>query len=526
MKRIFPLILCLLFVTAIQSQDLFDLNRVREVKVKFQQPNWETLLDQYKQDGRDRRLLASCTVDGVVYDSVGVRYKGNSSYFNVRNVIGSNKLPFNIKINYKKKKQRLPGGYKSLKLSNIFRDPSCLREVLSYEIAGKYMPAPKANYIKLYINDTFMGLYNSTESVGDQFLTNYYGYDNGTLFKCDPNYHAEPIKGCPKGEKVASLAFRGKDQTCYEDFYEIKSKTGWDELIDLTNTITKTPEKLGEVLNVDQALWMIAFNNVLVNLDSYSGKLCHNYYLYKDTFNVWHPILWDMNLSFGGFRFDGNGRGLTNQQMQEMSLFLHYKNDQRPLIKALLSNSLNKKIYFAHIRTMIDENFKNDQFKNRGKAVQSIIDYHVQSDKNKLYTYEAFKANLTTTAKAGKSSIIGLTELMDGRMAHLAAHPLMQKTAPTISEVLHNKTTEKILVTARFADTAKAYIAYRTKDKAPFKRVVMYDDGTHGDVTANDGKYSFEFDHRDLIQYYLIAENDKAARLSPERAAFEFHEIK
>ena len=136
------------FVLSTFAQDIYDVRSVKDVKIKFEFDDWKNQLNDLKEAGNNERLIGTVTLNGTRYDSVGVRYKGNSSYFNVRNT-GSSKLPFNIKINHTKKKQKLPGGFTSLKLSNVFRDPSFLREVLAYEIAGKYMPAPRANYVRV-----------------------------------------------------------------------------------------------------------------------------------------------------------------------------------------------------------------------------------------------------------------------------------------------------------------------------------------------------------------------------------------
>jgi len=38
------------------------------------------------------------------------------------------------------------------------------------------------------------------------------------------------------------------------------------------------------VLNVDRTLWMLAFNNTIANLSSYSGQQSQNFYLYKDQY--------------------------------------------------------------------------------------------------------------------------------------------------------------------------------------------------------------------------------------------------
>lgn len=515
------LVLSLLFLTlAVQtlfSQSLYDVTSIKEAKVYIDDADWLNTLDSLKQLGNDDRVVADVVLDGVRYDSVGIRFKGNSSYYNVRNQ-ELTKLPFNIKADFIKKKQRFKDKYKSLKLSNVFRDPSFLREVLSYDIAGDYMPAPRANYVKLYINDEYLGLYNNSESVDKDFLKDNFGWKKGILFKCDPNWNAEDLRDCPKGDK-ASLQYLGPDSTCYYGLYEIKSDTGWKELIELTRILNEDIEKIETVLNVDQILWMHAFNNVLVNLDSYAGRLCHNYYLYQDSFGIFHPILWDMNLSFGGFRYDGLA-ALSNDKMTKLSMFNHYKqkNQKRPLITNLLRNSHYRKIYVAHVKTIVNDHFANKSYLERARLIQGLIDSHVQNDKNKLYSYEGFKQNLSTTASIGKSKMIGIAELMDARTTYLTNHPLYTRKAPEISEVRHLKEGEEYLIKAKVIGAENVILAYRTKKHAPFTKVSMIQDLV-GDT------YSLKIDKSKRTEYYIIAEGDKSTSLSPERASYEFYKI-
>ena len=395
-KLLFTLVL-LFLSTIFYAQGLYSLETVKEVKLTFKQDNWASILDHYKEEGKDKRLKASVTIDGIKYDSVGVRHKGNSSYFNVRKT-GSSKLPFNIKANYVKKDQTFPGGYTSLKLSNVFRDPSFLREVMAYEIASKYMPAPRANYVRLYINDQLLGLYNSTESVDEKFLEENFGTGTGTLIKCDPNWHGKTKKGCMRGHN-GSLNFLGQDSVCYYEFYEMKSDHGWNDLLQLTQTLETKPKDIEKVLNVDRALWMLAYNNVLVNLDSYTGRLCHNFYIFKDQSGRFNTIPWDMNMNFGGFRFLDDKTILTVEKMQTLSVMSNFKNATRPLISKLLENSLYRKMYIAHIRTILKENFSNGEYEKRAKAIQTSIDFYVKNDTNKLYTYEDFKQNISALSR-------------------------------------------------------------------------------------------------------------------------------
>ncbi|MCG4723018.1 CotH kinase family protein, partial [Alistipes putredinis] len=51
-------------------------------------------------------------------------------------------------------------------------------------------------------------------------------------------------------------------------------------IIDLMESL-KTGENMENYLNVDEVLKYFAVNTFLVNLDSYSGGMYHNYYLYE-----------------------------------------------------------------------------------------------------------------------------------------------------------------------------------------------------------------------------------------------------
>ena len=53
----------------------------------------------------------------------------------------------------------------------------------------------------------------------------------------------------------------------------------------------------------------------------------------------------------------------------------------------------------------------------------------------------------------------------------------------------------------------------------------MFDDGKHNDEAAGDGIFGVVIDVKS-IQYYIMAENEEAVGLMPERAGFEFLEIK
>ena len=163
----------LFFLTALllpiymPAQTLYNKNTIQTIEIFFAQGNWDALLDNLAQTTEDYLLADSVRVNGITYDSVGVKYKGNSSY-NANN----NKNPLHINLDWVHSGYDYEG-YTSLKLQNLYRDPSMIREVLSYAVLENYMDCPKANFANVYINGALRGLYSSAESIDDKFNTDH-----------------------------------------------------------------------------------------------------------------------------------------------------------------------------------------------------------------------------------------------------------------------------------------------------------------------------------------------------------------
>ena len=150
MKKFILVFISILFINSLKSQSFYDVNTIQVVEISFSQSNWNSLLNSAKSSG-NYLMAQSVTINGVVFDSVGVKYKGNSTYS--ANQI---KNPWHIELDtYKNQDYQ---GYKDIKLSNVAKDPSFLREVLSYQIIGKYMHAPLSNYAMVYVNSNLIGL--------------------------------------------------------------------------------------------------------------------------------------------------------------------------------------------------------------------------------------------------------------------------------------------------------------------------------------------------------------------------------
>lgn len=527
MKR--PLIACILFFFALlhtSAQDFYG-SGIQEIRIEFPQKSWDIKLDSLKAANPDARLTATAWVNGQKFDSVGVRYKGNSSYFRTRKET-LKKLPMNVKLDFKKKGQVLKNGQNTIKLSNAFLDPSFLRDPLTYEVIRNYMPAPMCNFIKVYLNGKYWGLYINSESVDEHFVTRNFGVTGGQIIKCDPDNwkKVRSQTGCPKGEN-ASLAYLSDNIGCYDAFYEVDDPSAWKLLLNLIKTLNKTPDQIETALNVDQTLWMLAINNTLVNLDSYNGSLSHNYYLWFDSANVAHPIIWDLNMSFGGWRRDFSFQEMSDDELIQLSPLAEFDNLRRPLISKLLKNPLYRKIYLAHMRTITEDYLASGKLSNRAQEMTKEIEPWVKLDSLKLYTYDDFKNGLDKTMKNGPDNVIGIRQLMNKRAEWLAKHPLLIKTPPQITDAFASIEGDKIKFTAKLGNASKGgWLYHRTDRQFAFKKVALVDDGTQGDKAAGDGIFTTTIASSLAKEWYVAAENDDAAATLPARASFEFFTVK
>lgn len=164
MNKKLSLLFLLIFISlASFAQNFYDRATLQTIEIFFSAANWDAQLDAAVAS--DAYIIAdSARINGITFDSVGVKYKGNSSY-NANN----NKNPIHIELDYIKGSQDYQG-YTDVKLQNGYQDPSMIREVLSYAILEQFMDCSKANFANVYINGTLRGLYSNAESINKNLM--------------------------------------------------------------------------------------------------------------------------------------------------------------------------------------------------------------------------------------------------------------------------------------------------------------------------------------------------------------------
>jgi len=241
------------------SIGLYDSSVVRTLFLELESPEWERELADFWHT--DVEVPAGLMVDGVRYRDVGVGFRGNNSFHMIPDGL---KRSLSISFDSWNDEQALLG-HRSLNLLNSNQDATFLRSVLFLDIARRYIPAPRANFVRVVVNGESWGLYVNQQTFGKPLLREQLGSDAGTRWKS------------PNNSPGGGFAFLGDSIAPYRRWYEQKGKddtTAWRALVEVTRLLDQTPPDrleaaLAPHMDVDEVLRFLALDIALVNGDGY-----------------------------------------------------------------------------------------------------------------------------------------------------------------------------------------------------------------------------------------------------------------
>lgn len=356
---------------------LFNSSQIHTIKIYFSQTGWYDSLIAYKP--LDKKMMGDVDIDGTFLDSVGIQFKGNSS-FNAPGIKKPWKIDFNEYVSGTKY-----DGLKTINLNNAMGDPSFMREKIFDDFCRTVgIEGPRATYANVFVNDTLWGFYTLVEQVDKTLLKTQIGNNDGNLFKGDGN---------------GTLQWYGTSQTSYYGKYELKTNkttNDWTDLVHLIDEINNTPsanfyDSLEVVLNTNSWIEGWAANNIFVNLDSYVGS-GHNYYIYHDTItDKFHFIIWDANEAFGKFSM-----GMNISQLESLSMsHIPSPATNRPLTDKMLQNTTYKNMYANTVCNYVANYFSNTYLDPKIDSLYTVIKPYVYADPNKPYTNQNFEDNIS-----------------------------------------------------------------------------------------------------------------------------------
>lgn len=251
---------------------------VKEFRIELNQAGLDAI---YQNPTPNTYILIKIKgADGVVRIAK-MRIRGDSSREYAKKSL---KIVFN-------KGELLEGERREINLNSEWTDKSYIRQYISAQIMKKAgLNTFSTNFVKLYINNKFFGLYLQVENIGKSFLKERGLDTKGNLYKAT------------------------KDGACLSVYDNVKKlwekktnkHTDWQDLYELINTLdTISPNGVQDYLrqkfDYDKLISIIAVNMLIQNSSTYY----HNYYMYHDIYGTdkWQMLPWDMDKSLSYYNW-------------------------------------------------------------------------------------------------------------------------------------------------------------------------------------------------------------------------------
>lgn len=228
-----------------------------DVRLYLSDASWEHLAaDPYTE------VEGSLAFEGAFFPKVSVRRKG--VYGSLRSM--DQKAAFKVDIN-EYQDQRLRG-LETLTFNNMVQDWTYVHEYLTYGLYRALdLPAPRVGWSRVWVNDTYFGLYANVETVDDTFLARWYADPSGNLY--EGAYGVDFYQG-------------------YESYFECDECVNPDDRSDITAVSTVLDQApsaeswaaLQALVDMDQLTLYMAVEAAAWHWDGYTTS--NNYRVYHD----------------------------------------------------------------------------------------------------------------------------------------------------------------------------------------------------------------------------------------------------
>jgi len=490
MRHLLATILATASALSAQIPDLYDMDTVRDVHLTFAQSNWWSQLTANYQP--EINIPATLQWSGVTVQNVGVRFRGNTSYTQlpVAPNQGWEKKSFNVELDAFTLGQDLYG-ISHFNFNNGFHDPTFLREPLTYYTMRRHGVAPRANWIRLFLNGAYWGVYINVEQPNKDMFKQWFRSNDGNRYRCFPT------SGTFSNGRCAYMVLSPNIAASYLAAYQAKQGDGVDLMTMCTTLGAMTPttpqSTLTDKFSVDAFYRYAAVMVAMQNSDSYlsSGK---DHYLYIDDVHGDGTTLpFDLNESMAGTMMLATNTQTTNIYRPGFTKTLQFP------------DWLQR--YKAHQRAIIDNTLNPTHLTPKIQQWHAMLAPHVTADTKKIYTTAMFTTNLTSTVTASGVGRLGLVPFVQTRYNFMAADAYINVPRPTLANLAHTPTlptpTQPIQFTVQATGAASVNLWWRRVGE--FQKAPMFDDGLHGDGAAGDGIWGVQIAGQQpgaLVDYY------------------------
>ena len=195
------------------------------------------------------------------------------------------------------------------------------------------------------------------------------------------------------GSGAVQLKYIDDDPGSYANIFEnAKTSASTADQNRLIKSLKKLSngEDLESVIDMDEVLRYFVVHNFVVNGDSYTGSMVHNYYLYEEDGRL-SMIPWDYNLAFGTFSFLGGDAGSAINDPIDTPLSVSGNGD-RPMADWISSSEEYTKLYHQYFSEFLN----TTDFAAIIDTTAEMIAPYVEKDTTAFYSYDAFQTGVAT----------------------------------------------------------------------------------------------------------------------------------
>ncbi len=370
--------------------EVFEDEAVKRVDIVITEDRWQSMLDDmttlYGSFGAGSSgpgltdtdedpifVPAEVFYEGIEWYRVGVRFKGNSS---LQTSWQNGILKLAFKLDFDEFEDDYPQidnqrfyGFKKLHLKNNFDDKSMMREKVAGDVfrnAG--LAGSHTAFYTLYVDHgdgpEYFGVYTMVEDVENTLLDDYFGDDDGNLYKPDGDAASFASGSYDEDEFVKK---NNEDEADFSDVASLLSILHDDSR---TTDATTWRTDLEAVFDTDVFLKYLATNTVLQNWDTY-GRMTHNYYLYTNPDNdklTWIP--WDNNEALE----EGKMGGSPELDFSDVST------NEWPLIGYLYQDTVYKAQYDTYVQEIADDAFSVSNIQSQYATYSALIEPYATTE--------------------------------------------------------------------------------------------------------------------------------------------------
>ncbi len=358
------------YTTSLFGGDVISINIICD------QDDWDSMIDNVEDEVY---TMIDIEVNGVLYENCGIRLKGNSSLTTVASTSGTDRYSFRIKFNAFISGQTCCG-LDTLILNNAIYDNTYMKEYIAYDLFD-YMGVNSVlcTYGNISVNDSNWGLYVAIEGYDNSYLERCYGSsDAGALYKAEMS-DTSSYSGC--------FVYEGDSLYYYSELLSNPVNTVSNEQKSIIVAGIKALnsgdyDEIEQYWDIDSILRYLAVHTTMVNMDSLTGGMTQNFYIYEQD-GLITLLPWDYNECLGGAF--STGVDIVNFAID--SPVANIDMEDLPIVDVLLANDEYSDLYHQYLAEIC---VYLEDIDNTVASIRSLIDEYVEADSTAFVDYSTY----------------------------------------------------------------------------------------------------------------------------------------